>query len=373
MKPVDLERFWRDNDLAGQDPFSAQGAQPPLAIDMGYECVFAELGYAYDPWRVETEPAFARAAAEAYNRRAVEIVGRPLLDENAYDPPYRMPRVKDLAEIFGCKRQWHAGSWWHMPAAQGPKELERLLDRVERMDLRAEMFPADWEAHAGRYRERVGRGPLLPRGMRGPVTLATNIYGAEDLIFLLVDERALAERFRDTLTRVIIAYFSLCDAASDATRVRPGFSFCDDNSALLTAEMYGWFGQPIVQAVFERFAPGPVDRRYQHSDSDMGHLLPLLAATGMNAVNFGPNLTVGQIRAALPKAVIYGQLAPFTFMSNNEEAIMAEVRRDCRQAAAERGLCVATSGSVNNGTKLTSLRAVMHAIQTDGRQAYGQR
>ena len=50
-------------------------------------------------------------------------------------------------------------------------------------------------------------------------------------------------------------------------------------------------------------------------------------------------------------------------------AIIAAVRRDLDQSRATRGLAVATAGSVINGTRLTSLRAVMHAIQRYGRYA----
>ena len=46
---------------------------------------------------------------------------------------------------------------------------------------------------------------------------------------------------------------------------------------MLTPDMYEQFGLPILQAIFAEFAPGPDDRRYQHSDSDMGHLLDPLS------------------------------------------------------------------------------------------------
>ena len=130
--------------------------------------------------------------------------------------------------------------------------------------------------------------------------------------------------------------------------------------------MYAFFGLPILRAVFARFAPGPRDTRFQHSDSDMGHLLPLLAQAGLNHVNFGPNVRFAAIRAALPRAVVHGTLAPFTLMRNREDAVVAEVRRDLDESRATRGLVVATAGSVNDGTKLTSVRAVMHAIQRYG-------
>ena len=44
----------------------------------------------------------------------------------------------------------------------------------------------------------------------------------------------------------------------------------------------------------------------------MEHLLPILARLDLNGCNFGPTLTVREIRKYLPNARIDGQLAPFT-------------------------------------------------------------
>ena len=71
----------------------------------------------------------------------------------------------------------------------------------------------------------------------------------------------------------------------------------------------------------------------------------------------------------MPNTRIDGQLAPFTFMRNNERDIIAEVRRDCEMAKENdaRGLNLYTAGSINNGSLLTSMRTVMAAIQNYGR------
>ena len=101
----------------------------------------------------------------------------------------------------------------------------------------------------------------------------------------------------------------------------------------------------------------------------MGHLLPILARLNLSGCNFGPTLTVREIRRYMPHTRIDGQLAPFTFMKNDEQAIIAEVKRDCEMAKENdlRGVNISTAGSINNGSLLTSMRAVMYAIQQYGR------
>jgi uroporphyrinogen decarboxylase len=127
------------------------------------------------------------------------------------------------------------------------------------------------------------------------------------------------------------------------------------------------FGYPILKGIFERYSPAPGDARFQHSDSDMAHLLPVLGRLNLTKVNFGPNVLVDMIRKHLPNAVILGVLAPFTFSRNEEENIVAEFLRDFGMARESRGLKFETAGSINNGSRLTGLRLIMAAIQRFGR------
>ena len=103
-----------------------------------------------------------------------------------------------------------------------------------------------------------------------------------------------------------------------------GFSFADNNCCLFNSEMYELFGYPILKEVFDKYSPNPGDIRFQHSDSTMGHLLPFFEKLNMTSVNFGPTLKVCEIRKDCPNAVIYGQLAPFTFSRNEEVRMICE-------------------------------------------------
>jgi len=99
----------------------------------------------------------------------------------------------------------------------------------------------------------------------------------------------------------------------------------------------------------------------------MAHLLHILSRLNLTGCNFGPALTVNEIRNHMPKTRIDGQLAPFTFMNNDEEKILEEVKRDSEMAREYKGLKISTAGSINNGSLLSSMRAVMHGIQNFGR------
>lgn len=369
LAPVDLDRFWADQARAIADPFGADIPQVPLGAICNWECIFDELGVPQDWQRYERDAAWRHELGKAYNDRAERTVGRRLLDETPPgQAPLRYPPTKALHDVFEMENRYLDGSWWLMEAAHTPDALRALLDRVDARDIRRFILPPDWPEHRDRLMARGIRPPLY-RHQRGPVTFATSLYGVENLIFLLMDEPDLAARLRDTILRVMLEIARVLDEEAGYTpETAPrGFSFADDNCATLNVRMYECFGYPVLRGVFDRYSPGTRDSRYQHSDSDMGHLLPVLARLNLTGTNFGPKLTVTEIRRHLPRAVIHGQLAPFTFSRNEEVNIVAEFLRDFEMARPERGLVFATAGSINNGSRLTGMRLMMAAIQEFGR------
>jgi uroporphyrinogen decarboxylase len=369
MLYVDLEKFWADDDEAQKDNcFNSNAPQAAMGIRMSQECVFAELGEEGNPWG--SMPSERRAELnKRYNDKAEKIVGKRLLPEVFPDADTQLPPIRRIGEVFECKYAHNGISEWLEGSCNTPYELEALLDRVEKINLREFMLPPNWEYEKKRIYEKYGIKPDLLRHVRGPVTFATSIYGIENLIFLILDEPNLAARFNKVIGDVIIGMSEIMDqeAGYPPDQVPGGFSFAEDNCYLLNTEMYEFFGYPILKRIFQRWCPNPGDFRYQHSDSAMGHLLPILGRLNLTGCNFGPTVLVDEIRKHMPTTRIDGCLAPFTFMNNDENAIIAEVKRDCEMAKNSKGLNVFTAGSINNGSLLTSMRAVMYAIQNYGR------
>jgi len=374
LAPLDIEAFWRDQALAKADPFGADIPQVPLGAICNWECVFAELGIEQDWWRFDHDKAWALDISRQYNDKAETIVGKRLLSEKPpADPGMQWPPIKALHDIFEARNVWEGdqnGSWWLKQSASTTEELAALLDRVEARleNLREFMLPENWVSEKARL-TALGKKVPLYRGQRGPCTFACSIFGPENLLFLAYDDPDLFARFSDVLGRAILGRARVLDEESGlAPDALPrGWQWNDDNCCLFTPDMYAAFAMPIHRAVFGAYAPDPENRRYQHSDSDMAHLLPLLAEVDLRGTNFGPTLTVAEIRQYCPNAVIDGQLAPFTYSRNEEANMVAEFLRDFDQAREARGLNFSTAGSINNGSRLSGMRLLMAAIQRYGR------
>jgi uroporphyrinogen decarboxylase len=373
LASVDLKQFWADQKIAGADPFGKQIPQVAFGASCTHECVFDELGVKVDWWRQKEDEAWALDLNKRYNDLSEKIVGRRLLNEKPKDSSRQWPAVKQLYDIFEASNVWEGGadgSWWLKQSANTVEELAALLDRVEKRleNLREFLLPDNWEAEKKRLLSLGCKAPLY-RSQRGPCTFACSIFGVENMLFLYYDDQGLMKRFSDVLKRAILGRaLALDEEAGFTAETAPrGWYWADDNCCLFTPEMYELFAMPIHRAVFARYSPEPKNRRFQHSDSNMAHLLPLMSELDFTGTNFGPTLTVREIRQYCPNAVIEGQMAPFTYSRNEEANMVAEFLRDFEQAGEKRGLNFSTAGSVNNGSRLTGMRLLMAAVQRYGK------
>ena len=365
---LDLEQFWADDQLAHENNCFNDGTKVALGIRMCDECVFDELGITVShPWD-HHDPQDMQKWRRLYNDRAEQIVGRRLLSEEITPADAVFPEIKRIGEVFGGKYTWQNYTEWLEKGAASYKELEAVLERVETLNYREFMLPPDWETEKKRIYETYGLKPQTLRHVRGPVTLACSIFGDEDVIYLILDEPDLAKRFSAAITHAILEMAKVMDEEAGVTpETQPGFSFADDCCCLMNPEMYELFGYPVLKAVFDRYSPLPGQSRFQHSDSDMGHLLPILGRLNLTGVNFGPNVLTPEIRRYLPQARIVGCIAPFAFSRNDRAELFQQTQRDCLDGMKYGGVQIATAGSINYGSSLHSLRYIMSIIQEYGR------
>jgi len=374
---LDVEQFWKDNELALRDNCFYKGApQVAFGIDVLDECVITELGLDMHPW-THVPPVEMTEYRKRYNDKAEKIIGKRILREEP-KPHLKFPAVKLHGTAFGgvYTERDHV-EWLHSDITM-PLTLEAQLEKTEKLlpNLREFILPSNWDAEKKRIFEETGETPdpyWYGRRVRGPVTLAMSIYGVENTIFLLYDEPDLAHRFFDDISDVLMAYVKIFEEEAGTEKMADNtypYRFNDDNCCMLTEDIYEEYVYTILKRIFDYTCP---DRnkncRYQHSDSAMGHLLPILSKLEFSAVQFGPTVLLDQIRKYMPNTRVDGCLSPNTLMSNDEEKIIAEVKRDCEMAKAlgTRGLKIDAAGSVNYGTMLTNLRAAMYAVQKYGR------
>jgi uroporphyrinogen decarboxylase len=249
-----------------------------------------------------------------------------------------------------------------------PQEFAGILDRAEETDLRNWVFPdaflAEWES-----RRASGKPlPLLGTGSRGPATIMTSVIDPSVLFLWMYDRPDLVARFRDILTAKMVELNQILRSFSG--NELPQWWITDDNSALFSPRLYREYCFPVLQKLLDVMAPlgaGPLLRRFQHSDSAVGHLLDQQYELGIRFVNYGPEVDAGLIRKKMPDAMIYGHVPPLLLRNGTPAEIRQRVIGDFAKAGASGGLEVSTAGSLAAGTGVGRMRWLMQVVQEECR------
>ncbi len=355
---LDVNAFWEENSRCTGKPFSTDKPRAPLGLPIDDHWLIEEMQVP-STLRYYRDPEYKARVNRQCNDRCEQAIGIRKFPEEPQ--PKGILRIE---EVFGARFEMtEGGTPWLEPGVETIADLRALLDRVERLDdkaLRDLMFSSGGTV----FRQPLdddGSRKVRGAGSRGPATIGTSVCGTMNLMYWLVDEPVVMGRFYDLLGDVLVRYQRIVAEASNVTL--RGYGWLDDNCCLFSPDLYDTYCYPVLKKVFAAFAPAPDDHRYQHSDSEMRHLLPILARLDFWGVNLGPTIPAEVIRAAMPRTEIHGQIAPMTLRNGTFEEMVAEVKRDFAAVGGDGGLLITTAGSVSAGTSLERLRELMWAVQ----------
>lgn len=350
---LDLDRFWEENRLSSGKPFRTDKPRAPISLPLDDHWLIEEMALPSTVRYYEDKAYQAQVNRECNDRCEGALGIRP------FSESFGGPALLRIEEVMGSRYEVvEGGTPWLEP---GPGTIEEMHARLDFVESLTEDGLRDLVCSKGGSFARAAEPREACAGSRGPATMATSILGSMNAMYWIVDYPQDMDRFFRVLGDTIIRYHRLFERE---TNVRySGYYWLDDNCCLYSPGLYERFCYPAMKRVMEEFAPRPEDYRFQHSDSEMRHLLPFLADYRLHGVNLGPSIPASVIREALPNAVIHGQIAPMTLRNGRFEAIAAEVRRDFSAVGSDGGLVVTTAGSISAGTSLQSIRGFMWAVQ----------
>ncbi|MBN1136522.1 MAG: hypothetical protein JXM73_08045 [Anaerolineae bacterium] len=352
-RELDVEAFWEENALCYE--FTTDKPRCSLSFSPDDHWVF-EFMDVPSTLRYYQDKAYRDALHKEVNAITLEHVGWAFFDEDTWEHS-----PKRIENLFGCEFTYEENSTpWLTPVTRDPDEFARILDRAEEIDLATWSLP---EAFLQEWNRRQAEGRRLSRlggGSRGPATVMTSVLEPDVVFYWIYDHPDLMRRFRDILADKMIELNRVLRAFSG--NEQPGWYILDDNSALFSPGLYREYCFPVLQRVMDTLAPGNA-RRYQHSDSAMGHLLEQQYELGIRAVNYGPTVDAGLIREKMPDATIFGQMPPFLLRNGSPDEIRQRAIDDFRKAGATGGLGVTTAGSLAAGTGVGRMRWLMQVVQ----------
>lgn len=362
---LNTEAFWQENARCHE--FTTGKPRCALSFTPDDHWLF-EFVALPSTLRYYRDKAYRDAVHREANAITREYVGQAFFEEDTWQHEPR--RIENL---FGCEFAYREGSTpWLVPVTKDPREFAAILDRAEKTDLRAWALPDDFLAE---WDQRQAAGKPLPRlgtGSRGPATIMTSVIDPGVLFLWMYDDPDLVAHFRDVLAAKMIELNRLLRAFSGNDL--PQWWITDDNSALFSPRLYRETCVPVLRQLLDAMAPldaGPLLRRYQHSDSAMGHLLDQQYELGIRFVNYGPEVDVALIREKMPEATIYGHVPPLLLRNSRPEEIRRRVIDDFAKAGASGGLEVTTAGSLAAGTGVGRMRWLMQLVQEECRYEMG--
>jgi uroporphyrinogen decarboxylase len=350
---LDLDAFWSENEACRN--FTPHKPRCALSLPLDDHWLF-EFMDVPSTRRYYHDKAYRDELHHQVNQVTRQYLGKVFFEEDTW--VYSPKRIENL---FGSEFTYTEGATpWLTVAANDPAELAGILDRAEATDVARWALPPEYVAEWER-RKSAGRPlPVLGAGSRGPATIMASVLHPETLLYWLYDHPELMRRFRDILARQMVELNRVLRAFSGNTE--PGWWITDDHCALFSPRLYREYCVPVLRQVLDAMAPGE-SRRYQHSDSAMGHLLDDQRALGINDVNYGPAVDAAVIRAKMPGAIINGHTPPLLLRNGSPAEIEERVASDFRKAGATGGLVVTTAGSVAAGTGVGRLRWFMQVAQ----------
>jgi uroporphyrinogen decarboxylase len=352
-KKLDIDSFWLENDRCQAFTTRKPRCAAFFAPDDHWLFEFMQIP---STLRYYQDKDYRDDLHRQINRITQEYVGYSHFEEDTWEHNPR--RIENL---FGCEFAYREASTpWFVPVTTDPAEFSRILDRAENTDLKTWAFPeeflAEWE-----MRQAAGKElPMLGTGSRGPATIMTSVLDVETTFFWFYDHPYLMRRFRDILADKMVEFNTILREFSGNTQ--PGWWITDDNSALFNRKLYAEYCVPVLERVLDAMAPGEA-RRYQHSDSAMGHLLDFQHALGIREVNYGPEVDAALIREKMPDAMINGHIPPFLLRNGSPEEIKNRILEDFHKAGQTGGLTVTTAGSLAGGTGVGRMRWMMQVVQ----------
>lgn len=359
---LDVLEFWKENEKCFA-PFSTEKPRVPISFWLDDHFLLEEMSIT-SASRYYNNQEYRLEINKKCNDRVEKVIGRRFYSETE-----GMKLSPNRFEVI-MGAHWQItdnGTPWLESTVEDINDVKKIIDKAEKLDMKKAAFPDGWKEEKDEYEKSSGHKVRLGgSGSRGPATMATSILGTTNTCMFIMDEPEVMKAFFTVLADKLVEYHHAL-MEDTGNNCRNGYSLADDNCYLFPPAQYEAFCAPVLEKLFREFAPEPHHARHQHSDSSMGHLMGILNALGVNQVNLGPDIHPLDIRKAMPKAVIYGQIPPFTLRNGSAEDIINTVRRDIESVGQDGGLVECPAGSVSGGTPLENLKLYMWAVHTYGR------
>ena len=211
-------------------------------------------------------------------------------------------------------------------------------------------LPIPEPQHAGRMpellkaahilRQEVGDDVLVIGCVTGPMTLATQLLGAEAALYLAADEPERFARLLDFATEVVTRFGV---AQIEAGAHLPIVFDPAATPEVIPAQFYREFELPRLKRVFAAFKQAGAAANWLHIAGAVEPILPFYPQAGAEIANMDYCVAPARAMQALPQTCLDGNIKPLSFVEATPDEIAAE-SADLLRLFAGRGGFILSSG-----------------------------
>jgi len=260
------------------------------------------------------------------------------LDYYGYDAVFALMDVSVETEALGSVLDYRRDQYPTIRtyALADGADLDRLrLPNPHKDGRMPELLQA-----ASTLRREVGDDVLVVGCVLGPLTLATQLLGAETALYLAADDPEQYARILDFAVDVAIQFGAAqIEAGVHLPIVFDPFS----TPEVIPASFFREFSLPRLQRIFAGLKNAGSAINWLHTAGQITPILPYYPQVGAEIANFDFCVEPADVIQTLPQMCVDGNIKPLAFIEATPDAIAAESSR-LLDIFAKRGGYILSSG-----------------------------
>lgn len=275
-----------------------------------------------------------------------------------YDAVHVSLNVTVEAEAVGAPVEQPFDDLPHIvaPVLAESADLLRLEVPDPRSDGRLPVFVEATRSLA----DRVGDAVLIVPNIRGPLSMASQLRGGEQLLMDLIDDPAFVLDLLAFCAEVGVV-FATALVRAGGHAIMMGDALASPNS--ISPAMYRRFALPVHAEMVRRLHAAGAGAVLVHVCGDIRPIIGDLVSTGLDVLDVDTAVPLDEARAlAGPSTVLRGNLSP-TVLFRAAPADAASVARQALAAGGERRFILGTGCEVPAGTPIENVISMVDAAR----------
>ncbi len=283
------------------------------------------------------------------------------LERYGYDAVFTVMDVNVEAEALGSHLRYRKGQYpvidqyafadgqdWSGCSVPAPQAVRRMAEMLKAIRL---------------LRRTVGNEFLIVGCVAGPLTLASQLLGAERALYMAIDDPERLSSLIDFSTDVIIAFgLAQIEAGAHLPIVFDPFA----SPAVIPYQFFREFELPRLKRVFEAFGRAGALANWLHIAGPAHTILPFYPEAGVTIANFDYCVDPRDARTLLPRTCLDGNIKSLSFIDGTPDEIRAEAAALLACLAPSGGFILSSGCEIPPESKGENIAALVEALHDRG-------